>query len=52
MVQLGDVFSSMEAAYDAVQQHALNEGESYKTSYSNKKGYIIIYKDNEFDFQI
>ena len=52
MIQLGDVFSLIEAAHNAVQRHVLDKGESYKTTHSNKKRYIIICKDNECGFRI
>ena len=52
MVQLGDIFDSMEAACEAVQRYVLDEGELYKTAYADKKRYIIICKDNKCDFRI
>jgi hypothetical protein len=52
MVQKGDTFSSMEDARDAVQRHVLDDGESYKTTKSDKKRYIIVCKDNECGFRI
>jgi hypothetical protein len=45
MVQVGDVFPTIEAARYVVQQHVLNDGESYKTSKSDKKRLILLCKD-------
>jgi hypothetical protein len=52
MVQKGDVFPSMEAARDVVQRHVLDDGESYKTSKSCQKRYILDCKDKECKFRI
>jgi hypothetical protein len=45
MVQVGDVFPTIEAALYAVQQHILDNRESYKTSKSDKKRLILLCKD-------
>jgi len=52
MVQVGDIFPSMEAARNAVQQHILDDGESYKTSKSDKKRSILLCKDSQCTFRV
>jgi hypothetical protein len=45
MVQVSDVFPTIEAARYAVQQQVLDNKESYKTSKSDKKRLILLCKD-------
>jgi hypothetical protein len=52
MVQKGDTFSLMKDACDAVQRHVLDNGESFKTTKSDQKRYIIVCKDNKCKFRI
>jgi len=52
MVQKGDTFSLMKDAHDAVQRHVLDNGESFKTTKSDQKRYIIMCKDDKCKFRI
>jgi thioredoxin-related protein len=52
MVQLNDQFLSIDAARKAIKAYVLDQGESYKLVASNKKHYIISYKDNSCKFCI
>jgi hypothetical protein len=52
MVQKGDTFSLIGDARDAVQRHVLDDGESFKTTKSDKKRYIIACKDDKCAFRI
>ena len=51
-MQVGDTFLLMQAAYDAIQQHVLDDGELYKTKKAEKKWYILICKDTRCSFYI
>jgi hypothetical protein len=42
----------MKAARDAVQRHVLDDGKSFKTTKSDQKRYIIVYKDDKCKFRI
>src|SRR5437762_408878 len=52
MVQLHDVFSSMHEVQEAIKQHVLDEGESYKTIKSDKHQFVIGCKDSNCKFRI
>lgn len=52
VLQVGDTFTSMQAACEAIQRYILNDSESYKTKKANKKRYILRYKDINYTFRI
>jgi hypothetical protein len=52
MVQLHNVFPSIQAVREAIQQFVLSEGELYKTKKSDKTKYVIVCKDNDCNFRI
>ena len=45
VLQVGDVFPSIDDARNAITQHVLDASESYKALKSEKKKYIIVCKD-------
>jgi hypothetical protein len=52
MVYLYQVFPLIEAAREAIKQHVLDDGESFKTEKSDKHRFIIICKHNDCNFRI
>jgi hypothetical protein len=52
MVYLHQEFLSIQAAREAIQQHVLDEGESYKTEKSDKQRFVIVCKDDNCKFRI
>jgi MuDR family transposase len=52
MIGLNDVFPSLEAAWEAIKQHVLDEGESFKTIKSDKHWFVIGCKDKDCRFCI
>jgi hypothetical protein len=52
MVQLYDIFPSIEAARKAIKQYILDEGESYKTVKLDKHRFVIGYKDKDCKFRV
>ena len=52
MVQVGDTFTSMQAAHESIQWYILDNGESYKTEKAEKKRYILRCKDTNYTFYI
>jgi hypothetical protein len=52
MVQLNDQFLSIDAACKAIKAYVLDQGKSYKLVASDKRRYIISYKDNSCKFRI
>jgi hypothetical protein len=51
-MQLGDQFESIDAAHEAIKAYVLDQGESFKIVSSDKKWYIITYKDHDCKFYI
>jgi hypothetical protein len=51
-MQKGDTFESLAAACEAIKAYVLNQGELFKTVASDKKRYIIRYKDEACEFRI
>ncbi len=54
-MQIGDQFSSIEVARNAIQRYTLDDGESYRVLASDKKRYIIVCKaasQTAYKFQI
>jgi hypothetical protein len=52
MVYLYQVFPLIEAPREAIKQHVLDDGESYKTENSDKHRFNIICKHNDCNFRI
>ena len=52
MVYLHQEFLSIQAAQEAIKQHVLDEGKSYKTEKSDKQRFVIVCKDDNCKFQI
>src|SRR5439155_21396520 len=52
MVKLGDHFSTISTAREAIQQFVLYNGESYKTQHSDQRRYTIYCKNRSCKFRI
>jgi hypothetical protein len=52
MVQVGDSFNSVYDACEAIRSHLLTQAELYKTVASNKRRYILAYKDADCGFKV
>jgi hypothetical protein len=52
MVALYDTFATIAEAYDAINRHVLNNGESYRVYKTDLKRYILVCKDKICSFAI
>jgi hypothetical protein len=51
-MQLNDRFDSIKAAREAIQQYVLDNSESFKVEKSDKKRYVLVYKEAGCGFGI
>lgn len=51
-MQVHDQFESIDAVRQAIKAYILDNGESFKVVASDKKRYIIRYKDYAYSFRI